>query len=115
MTSVVDRCDERRRDYRTDARHLRQPPAGFVRPAKGHELSVKLVESEIEAAELVEQVAEEFSREIRELGGRDGLLRLREKAPSALGQYDAIFAEKPPHMIDERSSGADNALACTMK
>jgi len=59
MTSVVDRCDERRRDYRTDARQLRQPPASFVRPANPQELLIQLVEPEVESLELVEQVAEE--------------------------------------------------------
>jgi hypothetical protein len=76
MTSVVDRCDERRRDYRTDARQLRQPPASFVRPANLQELLIQLVEPEVESLELVEQVAEETPREIGKFGGRDGVLRL---------------------------------------
>jgi len=64
VTTVVDRSDERCCNHRPDAWQLREPPAGFVRPAKGHELSVELVESEIEAAEFVEQIAEELSGEI---------------------------------------------------
>src|SRR5271165_4687815 len=64
VTTVVDRGDQRCCNHGPHAWQLREPPAGFVRPAKGHELSVELVESEIEAAEFVEQVAEEFSREI---------------------------------------------------
>jgi hypothetical protein len=40
MMTVVDRCDERRRDYRADARQLRQPSAGFVRPANLQELLI---------------------------------------------------------------------------
>ena len=84
MTTVVNRSDERGCNHGPHAWQLKEPPAGFVRPAKDHELSVELVESEIEATEPVEQVAEEFSREIRELGARDGILRLRQKAPWAL-------------------------------
>ena len=76
MTSVVDRCDERRRDYRTDARQLRQPPASFVRPANLQELLIQLVEPAVESLELVKQVAEETPREIGKVGGRDGVLRL---------------------------------------
>jgi hypothetical protein len=50
MTAVVHCGDERRRDYRTNARQLREPPTGFVRPAKGQELSVEFVEPEIDSA-----------------------------------------------------------------
>ena len=76
MTSVVDRCDERRRDYLTDARQLRQPPASFVRPANLQELLIQLVEPAVESLELVKQVAEETPREIGKVGGRDLVLRL---------------------------------------
>jgi len=41
--------------------------------------------SEIEDAEFFEQVAEQFPREIRKLGGRNGVGGLRQKAPCALG------------------------------
>ena len=34
MATVVNRCNERGCDHGTDARQLRQAPAGFVRPAK---------------------------------------------------------------------------------
>jgi len=85
MTSVVDRCDERRRDYRTDARQLREPPTSFVRPAKPQELLIQLVEAEIESPEFVEQVAKELPRELGELGGPDSVLRLLQKPPCALG------------------------------
>jgi transposase len=54
MTTVVNRSDERCCDHRTDAWQLREPPAGFVSPAKSHELSVELVESEIEGADFIE-------------------------------------------------------------
>ena len=36
---------------RADARQLRQPPTGLVRPAKPQELLIQLVEAEIESAE----------------------------------------------------------------
>ena len=76
MSSVGDRSNERRRDYRTDARQLRQPPASFVRPAKAQDFLIQLVEPEVDSLKLVEQVAEETPREIRKVGGRDGVLRL---------------------------------------
>jgi len=49
MTSVGGRGDERRRDYRTDARQLRQAPTSFVRPAKAQESLIQLVEPEVES------------------------------------------------------------------
>ena len=65
MTAVVHRGDERRCDHWADARQLREPPTGFVCPAKLQELLIQLVEPEIESAEFVEQVAEELPREDR--------------------------------------------------
>ena len=76
MTSVGDGGDKRRRDYRTDARQLRQPPTSFVRPAEAQESLIQLVEPAVEGLKLVEQVAEETPREIGKIGGRDGVLRL---------------------------------------
>src|SRR5580704_3984620 len=70
MATVVNRCNDRSCDHGTDARQLRQAPAGFVRPAKGQELSVQFVEPEIESTELIEHVGEELPREIRKLRGR---------------------------------------------
>jgi hypothetical protein len=114
MPAVVDRCDERCGDHGPDARQLREPLAGFVRPANGKELPVELIESEIEGVEFFEELAEEFPRELRKLGGRYGVGCLRQKAPRALGQNDAILAKKPPRMIDECSPSADDALPCAM-
>jgi hypothetical protein len=74
MATVVNRCNDRGCDHGTDARQLRQAPAGFVRPAKGQELSVQFVEPEIESTELIEHVGEELPREIRKLRGRNGVL-----------------------------------------
>ena len=76
MTPVGDRCDERRRDYRTDARQFRQPSAGFVCPAKAQEPLIQLVEPEVESLKLVEQVDEETPREIGKVGDHDSVLRL---------------------------------------
>ena len=85
MPAVVDRCDERSGDHGPDARQLREPLAGFVRPAKAEELSVELVEPEIESAKFIEQIDEETPRQIGKVSGRNGLLRLRKKPPCALG------------------------------
>jgi hypothetical protein len=85
MATVVNRCNERGCDHGTDARQLRQAPAGFIRPAKGQELSVQFVEPEIKSTELMERLGEELPREIRKLRGRNGILRLRQKTPCALG------------------------------
>ena len=83
--TVINRGDERCCDHGPNARQPREPPAGFVRPANSKKLPVELVESEIEDAEFFEQVAEQFPREIRKLGGRNGVGGLRQKAPCALG------------------------------
>jgi hypothetical protein len=48
-------------------------------------LSVQFVEPEIKSTELIEHVGEELPRKIRKLRSRDGILRLRQKAPCALG------------------------------
>jgi hypothetical protein len=85
MMTVVYRSDERCCDHGTDAGQLRELPTGFVRPAKPQELLIQLVEPEIESPEFVEQVAEELPREIGKLGRRDGVLRLLQKPPCALG------------------------------
>ena len=85
MTTVINRGDERRCDHGADARQLRQPPTSFIRPAKAHKLSVEFVEPKIESAEFLQQIAKELPREIRELRVRDGVLRLSQKAPCALG------------------------------
>ena len=85
MTAVVHCGNERRCDYRTNARQLREPPTGFVRSAKIQELLIKFVEPEIESAKLIEHVGEELPREIRKLCSRDGVLGLCQKAPCALG------------------------------
>jgi hypothetical protein len=76
VPAVVDRCDERCGDHGPDARQLREPLAGFIRPAKAEELPIELVEPEIESAKLIEQIDEETPRQIGKVSGRDGLLRL---------------------------------------
>jgi hypothetical protein len=53
VPAVVDRSEKRCGDNGPDARQLREPLAGFVRPAKAEELPVELVEPEIESAKLV--------------------------------------------------------------
>src|SRR5271157_4238482 len=112
VTTVVNRSDERCCNHGPHAWQLRQPPAGIVRPAKGHELSVELVEPEIEGAELIEHVGEEFTCEIGNLGCGDGVVRLPQKTPRALGQNNAVLAKKSPHMIDERGSSTSDAVTC---
>ena len=59
MMTVVDRCDERCCDHGPDARQLREPLAGFVRPANAEKLPVEFIEPEIEGAKFFEQIVEE--------------------------------------------------------
>jgi hypothetical protein len=84
VPAVVDRCDERCGDHGPDARQLREPLAGFIRPAKAEELPIELVEPEIESAKLIEQIDEETPRQIGKVSGRDGLLRLLKEPSCAL-------------------------------
>jgi hypothetical protein len=65
MPAIVNRGDDRCRDYRADARQFGEPAACFICPAKGHELCIELLKPAIEIAELVKHIAEDLSREIR--------------------------------------------------
>ena len=85
MATIVDSGDERRCDHRTHAGQLRKAPTRFVRPAKPQELLIQLFEPAMEGAKFVEEIAEELSREIGKLGSRDGVLRLLQEPPCALG------------------------------
>ena len=64
MAAVVNRGDGAVATTGPDAWQLREAPAGFVRPANSHDLSIKLIKSEIEADELIKHVAEERTCEI---------------------------------------------------
>src|ERR1700677_3473160 len=85
MMTVINRSDECRCDHGPDAGQLRGSLTGFVRPANAEKLPVEFIEPEIKGAKFFEQVVEESPREIRKLGGRNGVGRLRQKAPGALG------------------------------
>ena len=65
MPAIINRSDDRCRDYRADARQFGEPAACFICPAKGQEVCIELLKSAIELAELVKHIAEDLSREIR--------------------------------------------------
>ena len=64
MAAIVNCGHERRCDHGPDPRQFREATACFIRPANSQELSIKFIEPEIEAAEFIEHVGEEFTREV---------------------------------------------------
>jgi hypothetical protein len=89
MAAIINCGDERRCDHRPNAWQLGEPAARVVRPANSRDLSIKLFEREIEAAELIKHVAEKRTCKIGQFGVRDGVLRLRQETPGALRQNHA--------------------------
>jgi hypothetical protein len=115
MASVVNRGDERRCDHWPNALQLGEPTARFVCPANGSDLLIKLLEPEIEAAELVEHFAEERRCKIRQFNLRDGVACLRQETPRALRQNNTILAKKSSHVVDKGCSNTNGAITRAVK
>jgi hypothetical protein len=64
MPAIVNRSHERRCDHWPDPRQSREATARFIRPANRRELSIEVIEPEIEAAEFIEHVGKEFTCEV---------------------------------------------------
>ncbi len=115
MPAIINCGDERCRDHRANARQFRESAACFVRAANDYELRIELLKSMIEAAELVEHIAEDPAHEIRQIGVCDGGGRLPYEAPCALRQNNAILAKQSPHMVDKAGSSTDDTFASAVK
>src|SRR6202158_1629053 len=86
LSAVVNGSDDRRGDDRADARQLGEPPARLIRAAEANNRRVELLNPTIEVVQLVQQFAEDRSRQVREGGTGDGGRRLRGRAPRGLWQ-----------------------------
>src|ERR1700681_556394 len=94
LSAVVDGSDDCRGDDRADARQLGEPPATLIRAAEANNRRVELLNPTIEVVQLVQELAEDRSRQVREVATGDGGRCLRGKAPRTLWQHDPIFGEQ---------------------
>src|SRR6516164_8797277 len=115
LTAIVDAADDRSGNDRPHPRQLCEPPTSLVCAAKGDDHRVELLDPAIQVVQLVHELAEDCSCQVRQVGTGDGSRRLRHKAPWTLRQHDPVFGEEAAGMIDQSRSLADQPVAGTMK
>ena len=70
--TLIDGSDDCSGHDRPNPRQLGEPPTGLVRAAEAHHRRVELLDPAVEVVELVQQFAEDRSRQVRQLGIGDG-------------------------------------------
>src|SRR4051794_5682016 len=115
LSAIVDGRDDRRGDDWTDARQLGKPPTSRIRAAYGYHCRVKLLNPTIELVELVQELAEDCSCQVRQIGIGDGGRCLRCEAPRALRQHDPMFGKEASRMVEQSGALAAQPIPCTMQ
>src|SRR5271170_2254553 len=100
LSAIVDGGDDRSGNDRADAGQLREPPTSLIRAAEGNHRRVELLNPTIEIVQLIQELAEDHPRQVRQVGTGNGSWRLGSKTPRALRQHDPIFGKQTARMVD---------------